>query len=206
MINRSTFNRVPLLARLLILFALQAGILGWMIWDRVQILEDGTVVRLEVEPVDPRDIFRGYYVTLNYGISRITPELLGSDENFEKHQTVFVYLTKGDAGRWQASSISSEYRTPTNGTVVIAGRIRRIDQSRPVTGDDNVERCATRCQVLTIRYGIEQYFTQQDAAKELENARQDGKVEILAAVDAGGNSAIKGIIVDGLIRYEEPPL
>ncbi len=199
-------KRFPLLARLALLFALQAGILGWMIWDRVQILENGQTVRLAVEPVDPRDIFRGYYVTLNYEISRIRPTLVGSSDDFARDDIVYVTLKEDTGGLWQAAGISKTRQQTQPGQVTIAGRITYVRPDSVASTADAELGCANPCQMVVVRYGIEQYFTQQDAARDIERARRGGDVEILAAVNAGGTAAIKGIIVDGTLRYEEPLL
>jgi len=198
-------KRFPLLPRLAFLLVFQAGILGWMIWDRVQILNSGQTVKLAVQPIDPRDIFRGYYVTLNYEISRIRPTLVGSDEEFARHDIVYVSLKEGVDGIWVAAGIS---KSPENqpGQVTIAGRVTYVRPNSIASTADGELGCSDPCQMVVVRYGIEQYFTQQDAAREIELARQGGDVEILAAVNASGTAAIKGIIVDGALRYEEPLL
>ena len=56
----------------------QSLFLGAMVWDRVSLLRSGDVVTLRTAPVDPRDIFRGDYVILNYDISRLHIAELGS--------------------------------------------------------------------------------------------------------------------------------
>ena len=45
---------------------LQTAALAWIVYDRVSLLEDGREVVLKNVPVDPRDLFRGEYVILNY--------------------------------------------------------------------------------------------------------------------------------------------
>ena len=199
-------KRIPLILRLMVLFILQAGILGWMIWDRAQILETGQTVRLAVEPIDPRDIFRGYYVTLNYEISRISPSELGSEEQFEKHDIVYVTLAEGENDLWHPNAISHSRPTSGSGETVIAGRVRRLTSPRRIVSSNGDVICTSRCQTLTIRYGIEQYFAQQDAAQKIESEQRDNDIEILAAIDSSGTAAIKGIIVNGILRYEEPLL
>ncbi len=199
-------KRIPLPARLALLFVLQAGILGWMIWDRVRILETGQTVRLAVDPIDPRDIFRGYYVTLNYEISRVRPSLVGSTDDFLRDDIVYVSLAEDPDGLWQATGISRTQQQVQPGQVTIAGRVTYVRPGSVTSTADAELGCANPCQMVVVRYGIEQYFTQQDAAKEIELARQDGDVDILAAVNANGTAAIKGIIVDGTLRYEEPLL
>ena len=60
----------------LVLALLQIGFLGWIIAGRAAVLRNGTEVLLKVEPVDPRDLLRGDYVSLGYEISRIPVKLI----------------------------------------------------------------------------------------------------------------------------------
>ena len=59
-------SRVPLLARYILAALLLCGLILAMVFQRAAILRDGKEVRLEVVPVDPRDLFRGDYVVLGY--------------------------------------------------------------------------------------------------------------------------------------------
>jgi uncharacterized membrane-anchored protein len=79
------------------------------------VLSFGEVVLLETEPVDPRDIFRGDYVTLNYKISSIPedlmPEAMTSDEtdaygSRNRTREVYVTLKKDDSGVGSVESVS----------------------------------------------------------------------------------------------------
>ena len=54
---------------LLVVAALQSLVLLWMVWDRVSLLANGREIKAAVVPVDPRDVFRGDYVTLGYGFN-----------------------------------------------------------------------------------------------------------------------------------------
>jgi hypothetical protein len=51
---------------------------------RIYILKTGKVIHLRTAPIDPRDIFRGDYVRLNYEISRIAIDDLKDAEDFEE--------------------------------------------------------------------------------------------------------------------------
>ena len=64
-----TGNRI-IIAALVVALA-QIGFLGWIIAGRAAVLRDGREIMLKVEPVDPRDLLRGDYVSLCYEISRI---------------------------------------------------------------------------------------------------------------------------------------
>jgi uncharacterized membrane-anchored protein len=48
---------------------IQVALLAAMVVDRAQVLREGTEVKLQTRPVDPRDFLRGDYVVLGYDIS-----------------------------------------------------------------------------------------------------------------------------------------
>ena len=56
---------------LLIVAAAQTAALGWIIAARVNLINTGQEVVLNIITVDPRSLFRGDYVILSYGISRL---------------------------------------------------------------------------------------------------------------------------------------
>jgi hypothetical protein len=60
--------------------------------------------------------------------------------------------------------------------------------------------------INNVRYGIEQYFVPQGEGPRLEALACDKKLAALIAVDASGNAAIKGLLIDGHLQYEEPLL
>ncbi|MBZ0217624.1 MAG: GDYXXLXY domain-containing protein [Fimbriimonadaceae bacterium] len=195
--------RIPLFIRILIIFLVQGVIVFWMVWDRSQILENGQVVNLQVRPVDPRDIFRGDYVVLDYNISRLRPAELGSREIFSKHDTVYVGLVREESGLWVAQSVSRSLPDGKDGRIFISGRVRRATVIYP--NDTAQTRCPDgTCQELYIRYGIESYFVPEGQGRAIEDVRNDMDVVVLAAIAASGRAAIKGLMLDGELRYEEP--
>jgi uncharacterized membrane-anchored protein len=54
--------------------ALQVAVLGWMVYDHSRPLASGERFLLVCEPVDPRDLMRGDYVTLGYGFQRLSKD------------------------------------------------------------------------------------------------------------------------------------
>jgi uncharacterized membrane-anchored protein len=54
------------------------------------------------------------------------------------------------------------------------------------------------------RYGIEQYFVPQGEGRRLENLAREKRLAARIAVDSGGNAALKGLVIDGKLEYEEP--
>ena len=80
---------------------------------------ESKIITLQTQPIDPRDIFRGDYVILDYEISHLTENTTkrnGSDKTTccyyefweETDKDVYVFLKP--AGQvWQAFGISSSY-------------------------------------------------------------------------------------------------
>ncbi|RUV26721.1 MAG: hypothetical protein EOQ60_03660 [Mesorhizobium sp.] len=85
----------------------QIGLLGWIIAGRAAILRNGKEVLLKVEPVDPRDLLRGDYISLGYDISRIPVKLIANipPGKITSNDSEFVVrLKKAVDGYWQPSA------------------------------------------------------------------------------------------------------
>ena len=63
---------------------MQVLVLAYMAGEREYILKTGTMIHLRTAPIDPRDIFRGDYVRLNYEISRIAIDKLKGAGNLQE--------------------------------------------------------------------------------------------------------------------------
>lgn len=190
--------------RLTVLFLAQFAALGWMVFDRAMILRNGAEVRLAVVPVDPRDLFRGDYVQLAYDISTLRPATVDGDDEFERGDEIWLLL---DAPAASAASVRSLHRARPDapeGTVAMRGRVTSAFR-RDVDAADGAD-CPAPCATLNVDYGVEQYFVPEGEGRELETLRNDGQVEVVAAVDDDGKAAIKRLLVDGEPRYEEPLL
>lgn len=180
------------------IFLAQALFLGAMIWDRMALLRSGKEVTLAIEPVDPRDLFRGDYVILTYDISRLEESKLAGDNNFEEGDTVWVTLEDQD-GLWQAAALHRE--APDEGTF-IQGRIDYAIGARPRTVEED-EPCEN-CRMLTLSYGIESYFVPEGTGWDLEEQRNENRLAARIALGSDGEAAIKGLLLDGELIYEEP--
>jgi hypothetical protein len=55
-------------------------------------LETGVPVLLETQPIDPRSLFRGDYVRLNYTVSDLDLDVLSGEDEFRRHDDVYVVL------------------------------------------------------------------------------------------------------------------
>jgi uncharacterized membrane-anchored protein len=181
-----------LVLSLAVVALMQTAVLGYMVADRVALLKRGREIHLPIVPVDPRDIFRGDYVTLRFDISQVElPEELRPA--LKRGDKVFVTLEKGADGAWKAVATSATLPSgPKPEQVVIAGR-SQFRRWMPPSGKK-----------VTLRYGIESYFVPEGKGRELERLVRDKKMAAIVAVDARGNAAIKGLAIDGVVRYEEP--
>ncbi len=180
--------RIILLA---VVAVLQTAALVGMVAIKHRTLITGTPVLLETEPVDPRSLFRGDYVVLNYAISSLAYAELAGDDDFRRRDPVYVALRKGDT-YWEPVSIHREMPTRAPDTVVIRGEVEYWGRTNGV-----------RTGRIRVRYGIENYFVPEGEGRAIELPRNDGKVAILAAVDGDGAAAIKAVLIDGVVRYQE---
>lgn len=183
---RGNSRRFALCAILVAL--IQSAALIWMIYDRVSLIESGREIVLDTVPVDPRSLFRGDYVILNYAISGLDASTPGGNGKFRRGEPVYVTLEKPEEGGWRAAAVSGSFPEKT-GTdeIVIRGRVT-------YGGGSNIR----------IKYGIESYFVPEGEGRELEQLVRDSKLQVLVAVANDGEAAIKGLLIDGEMRYEEP--
>ncbi len=171
---------------------LQTAALVGMVAIKQRTLITGTPVLLETRPVDPRSLFRGDYVVLDYAISSLDYGVLAGDDAFERHDDVFVVLRRGET-YWEPVSIHRDMPSLDPGAVVIRGKVQ---YSGLWIGGENRDG-------INVRYGIESYFVPEGEGREIEMPRNDGTVAILVAVDDNGDAAIKAVLIDGVVRYQE---
>jgi uncharacterized membrane-anchored protein len=174
----------------------QFALLGLMVIDRVQILREGTEVKLQTRPVDPRDFLRGDYVVLNYDISRVTSGPLENQPADTRKPIVFVKLAPNRDGFYEAVSVHTEAVAVQSPEVLIRGRV--------AYGIDCGPKYRAFCDKLQVHYNLESYFVPEGEGRKLEQVRNQGKVTVVAAVTPSGRAAIKRLLVDGQPVYDEP--
>jgi len=94
----------------IVVIMLQLCVIGGLIFSQQLVVNTGLKTYLELEPLDPRDPFKGDYVTLNYKISNLTyynsrPD---SDPKIGQEINVPLYLSSYspiEKNIWQASSV-----------------------------------------------------------------------------------------------------
>lgn len=163
---------------------LQILVLGYMAGEREYILQNGAIIYLRTAPIDPRDLFRGNYVRLNYEISNIPAHRLpsGDTSDLAKGRKVYVILKENSNGLYELDHVSLDQ--PPSGIYLIGRsayhyRHRRIDHP------------------LRLNYGIEAYFVQQGKGRRIEQrlgsrSQLQVPLEMQIAVGRNGKAVIKG--------------
>ncbi|MGH6642097.1 MAG: GDYXXLXY domain-containing protein [Bradyrhizobium sp.] len=194
-------GRVPLLLRYILAALLLCGLILAMIVPRAAILRNGQEVRLEVVPVDPRDLFRGDYVVLDYRIASVeTPK--DAKTEFTRGQKVFVTLRPDETGKARAVAIASERPAVSGADIVILGTVNSVGAC-PFNAS-GIRDCKSESRVTSVKYGLESYFVPQGEGRKIETTEK-ARLEVVAAVAPSGQAAIKRLLIDGKPVYDEPP-
>lgn len=186
-------SRKALLALAAVALA-QTAVLAYMVIDRVQLLRSGREIVLPIVPVDPRDFFRGEYVRLDYPVAQV-PLAPADGVPVKRNETLYVVLEKAGEDDWRPVEVGRTLRREDNPSRIVlkARSLWGAPVQMPWRG-------------ATVRYGIESYFVRQGDGPKLEALARDRKLAVLVAVDKAGTAAIKGLIIDGKLQYEEPLL
>ena len=172
-------------ARIALAATLLTVMLGWMVVDRLSLLRSGREITLKIIPVDPRDLFKGDYVRLGYDISRVDKSKVEGPE-LQRGERVFVTLEQADqTAPWM---------------------IAKVSRTRPATVAANQIVLTAKGSYNQLTYGLERYYLPEGTGIAMEDKARKGVISAIVAVNARGQSAIKGLIIDGKTIYEEPLL
>jgi uncharacterized membrane-anchored protein len=178
-----------LIAATLTVCLVQSTALAHMVYDRMTLLRDGREVTLKTTPIDPRSLFRGHYVRLNYNISRVNKTEWKGQSEFTKlrGKTIYVEVTPTENGNAVVVAAHDTLPWPAAGNIVMRANVKSTYSDR-----------------LFVRYGLERLYAPKSRAKALETDYARQAVQVVAAVDpATGEAAIKALIVKGKRVYEE---
>lgn len=139
-------------------------------------LKTGEEVMLKTRLVDPRDLFRGDYIILNYEIGRLNINSLQTGSaDFNKSDKVFVALIMQE----NFGVATAIYKNQPKDGLFIKGTVKDVQGS-----------------MITIEYGIESYFVPEGEGWEIQ--RQSGRgLEAKVAIDRFGNAVIQSIFLNG---------
>jgi uncharacterized membrane-anchored protein len=190
------WHRIPKAALFGAAAAIQFALLAVMVYDRIQILRNGTDVTLQTRPTDPHDLLRGDYVTLGYDISQVPAGPLKFQPAESRNPIVYVKLVPNRDGIYEAVSVHADPVAVQSPEVLIRGRA--------AYGASCGSKQLLFCDKLNIRYSLESYFVPEGEGKKLELVRNQRKLMVVAAVLPSGRAAIKRLLVDGEPVYDEP--
>jgi len=168
---------------IMVVLALQVVALAWVAIQREWIRNSGETVFLRTAPVDPRDMFRGDYVQLDYEIAQpdqnLLPEEWKKSESLNKlsNQKIYLKLERDAHGVGQLTGIFDEQ--PDG--LFIKGYFNPNDWRSN----------------SFLKLGIEKYFLEQDTGLALEQQRgrsQDWQtpMEMDVALGGDGTAVIRG--------------
>ena len=138
--------QIRLILGLIVLLGIAGMFILYLSWP----LLTGTTVILKVQPVDPFDVFRGQYMTINYEISRVS-----LPAEAKEGDTIYVLLKESDDKIWHSEKASLS--KPDSG-VFIRGTAKQSWSG------------------LGVEYGIEQYFFERNAEVPWRNLQVKVKV------------------------------
>ena len=127
----------------------------------------GTTYRIETQPVDPRDLFRGDYVILSYPIAEPDKSLMKPLE-LKWGDEVYVVLAENPESRfWEVVSVHREQ--PDHGELVLKAQWkgRQLD------------------------YGIRRYYVPEG------KGNPEGKITVDIVLNRQGRAMIKQLYSDG---------
>ena len=108
-----------------VVILLQVLILVGIIGYREYRVATGERVLLQSSPVDPRDLFRGDYVTLAYDLSSIDLDRAGIRGDIRRNDRIFAVLEKAENGTYRMASASP---TAPPGGKFLRGRVTRVNE------------------------------------------------------------------------------
>lgn len=183
--------RVPRVVLFALAALIQLVLITLMVIDRASILREGKEITLQTRPVDPRDFLRGDYVVLRYDISDAPAGELQARNARRSNVPVFVKLAPKGDGFYGVVSVHLEPVPVSGAEVLIRGRVPHW-------------YCGNPCTSINVRYGLERFFVPQGEGRELEHARNERRLSIVASVTPSGRAAIKRLLLDGKPVYDEP--
>lgn len=185
------------------LLVVQVAPAATLAWQQTRRLSDGRPVLLSVETRDPRDLFRGEYSVLAYGIGRLQGVAAPADACDlgtrgscpVRAQRVYVRLAPDADGVHRAQDVS--FAPPSDGALFIAGTLQFGTLAREGAALAAKAVCDKPvCLSGIVTYGIENWYGPQGVPVKLDRAaRKDILVE--ARIGADGVAALDAVRVGG---------
>ena len=167
-----------------IVVAAQLFVLVFMIAKQELLLANGAKVLLKCEPIDPRSLFSGDYVDLNYEISSIGENIISKSKINDIYalegKKIYVALKKkpNDMHHNIAAISDNLEELKLIYSTIIRGRVEYAGSTQ-----------------IRVKYGVETYFVPQREGKKIEDNIGNTSVEV--SIADNGDSAISKLFVDG---------
>jgi uncharacterized membrane-anchored protein len=164
--------QITAVAQLLILLA--------MIALRAIPLITGQTVLVRVEPVDPRDLFRGDYVTLSYGFSRTPREAIEG-------------LSASERATWSKMEGRTVYVPLVPDSIPGHMRAEKVTVVKPTSGT------FLRGQMSSygrMEFGIESYYVKEGTGHGYEQAIRERHLAAELAVTSSGQAALRNLKIE----------
>jgi uncharacterized membrane-anchored protein len=175
-----------------IIVAAQLFVLVFMIAKQELLLANGTKVVLKCEPIDPRSLFSGDYVILNYEISRIGLDGIvdkiskSNSENIYnlKRKDIYVALKlRPNDMHYHIAAISDNINElKPDYSTIIRGKVEAVYMNE------------LGVKYVRVKYGVESYFVPQGEGKIIEKNLKNVSVEV--SISDNGDSAISKLFID----------
>lgn len=157
----------------LIILLLQITLLTTMIFSNYLVISQGDRIILQVEPVDPRSLFQGDYVHLNYAFSTLDLSTLNNDVNIDNVNCQDdIYLVFNKQEEVSAPIFATQDKNLVEDTLYIKGKIRYVSSATlPLNKHENIPQQGP---LLYVDWNIENYFVPEGKGKEIEEQIRKG--------------------------------
>lgn len=180
--------------KFILAIAVQLAIIFTIIIFKVATLTSGTEVFLRIEPVDPRDMLRGDYVTFRYTDISNVNYFYASGEKIKNGDT--VYVTLDNYGKYGRVDKIQKSKPQKEDILFIKGKVvSGAEESKATPPTDDLFWEPTRND-LHILYGIEEYFIPEGAGSRFNSWSRDGDVYAQVVIDKNGKAVIKKIYIN----------
>lgn len=168
---------------------LQIAVLAFIIIYKTSISLGGTEVILRIEPYDPRDPFRGDYITFRYSdLSTIPAQYFTNNFSQELQSKDTVYVTLEQGGNYFLP-VKISAQKPDNTKITIKGTVKKFNYAY------ETNEVLPYLESVNIKYGIEEYFIHEGTGQNI--FFDDKETVAKVAIDENGNAVLKEIYIDG---------
>jgi uncharacterized membrane-anchored protein len=129
----------------------------------------GMEILLETQPYDPRDIFRGDYISLRYKINEVEvsklPREVKEQDDYYRYKDRYMYaVMKKVDDFYEVDRIT--LKKPDNGIYIICKPSYFFEYAGP----------QPQYQKVYVEYRLDRYFVRENTGRELEDASRKGQL------------------------------